>query len=264
MLTAKILSNELPESLEQAGRTNRGAFFIERLTYMGLGLLMLVFFLGLGAGMKSCESSRRTNVHSNDLVGQVINAPMDTMDFLGVLALVGGVMGGFAIIMYQFGRCVVGPPKSKRSPEATIRKYYGNSLISAGGFKGVGLDGYVCLLDVAKKDVGTLSDFKNYWTSVNKEILKEITDHFAPKPFNQTSFSIESIDLSNETDHIVNGKVLVKIGVKCQTQGTFAPTWHSLGEVYYLIKCQVGQVGDRWYIGSNDWSAEFLGDSPRV
>ena len=261
MLTEEVLANESSESLEQAGTANRKAFFIDRLKYIGLGLLMLVFFLGLGVGLKSCESSGKTNVAPDDLVGQVIKAPMDTMDFLGMVAMVGGVLGGFATIIYQFGRCMAGPPKSRQDPEATIRKYYGNCLPALGGFNSIGLDGYVCLLDVAKKEVGGLSDFKNYWGMVNKNIQKEIIDHFAPENFNQTSVSIDRVDLSDASDRIVNAKVLVKMEVKRQEQGTFAPTWHNLGEIYYTIRCQVGQVGDRWYIASNEWSGEFTGNS---
>ena len=261
MLTEEVLAAESPESLERAGAANRGAFMVERLKYIGLGVLLTVFMVGLAVGLRSCESSERTHADPDDLVGQVIEAPMDTMDTLGALAMVAGTGLGLVMVVYQLGRCVVGPPKSKRDPADTIRKFYGNCLPGAGGFDGVGLDGYVCLLDAAKKEVGSLTDFKEYWAEVNKEILKEIADHFAPKVFNQTAISIESVDVAAESDRIARAKARVKMVVKRQDQGTLGPTWHELGTVYYAIEGDVGQVGDRWYVGSNEWSGEFLGSS---
>lgn len=261
MLTEEMLAAESPESLERAGAANRSAFFVERLKYMGFGLLLLGFMVGIGFGLNSCESSERTHADPDDLVGNVIEAPMDTMDTLGALAIVGGIAGGLITIVYQLVRCAAGPPKAKRDPEATIRKFYGNCIQAAGGFGGVGLDGYVCLLDAAKKKVGSLADFREYWETVNKGILKEIAEHFAPKLFNQTAVSIESVDIANESDRIAKGKARVKMDVKRQEQGAVAPTWHELGTVYYSVECDIGQVGDRWYVGSNTWSGEFLGSS---
>ena len=261
MLTEETLAAESPESLERAGAANRGAFFIERLQYIGMGLLLIAFMVGIGVGLSSCESSERTHADPDDLVGQVIESPMDTMDFLGALAMVGGTGLGVVMVVYQLGRCVAGPPKSTRDPADTMRKFYGNCLPAAGGVGGVGLDGYVCLLDAAKKEIGALSDFKEYWAEVNKGILKEIAGHFAPKVFNQTAVSIEGVDIAAESDRIARGKARVKMVVKRQDQGTMGPTWHELGTVYYAVECDIGQVGDRWYVGSNEWSGEFLGSS---
>lgn len=260
MLTEEVLGRESQESLEGTGARNRRAYLLERVKYLGLGALAVVLFGLGGIAARSCSAPPRqaTGSEAPRLLQIILQAPGDTMDFLAAAAIVLGFALGTITIVYQLARTVAGPPKAPKKPAATVRKFYQNCLPGTGGFDSVGLDGYVCLLDVAKQEVGDFEGFREYWGDVNRGVGKELKEHFAPERFDTVTVRVENVDVKKGSRRIATGTAKLEMDVKRQDFGVGGTSWHELGTVTYRVDCELGKVGDRWYVATPTWTGELL------
>jgi hypothetical protein len=161
-----------------------------------------------------------------------LEGPMGNAVKPGLLICVIGIIWGFFMLSKLTARAFRGLPKAGESAQETIKRYYGSCL------NGEYVDGFVCLLDAAKKKFGSWQDFTAYWA---REASQVDTKNLGRAT---TPWTVQSIKIFRDGEEGATSSFEI---VRTYKPGLFR----------VQLRRGIQRVGARWYLTDGSW--ETLG-----
>lgn len=235
-LTEAELETESATSLESVGRTLYWTFLRERSKWMALGALIAALSSG-GVWVLNLPS------HDSGKLREELATTLLTV----------GCAIGIGMIVYQTRRCFKGPPLSPKQPDAAVRQFLTNCIRRRFGAGAPGVDGYVCLLNSAKIDIGSIQQFKDYWKSMHRHLQKEACIRFglAGGLYDHVLTEIGSIHVSHHGPKLATARTTLVMAVMNRPKTSLDD--RQVGTVEHSVEYDLEQVGDRWYLKSGRW-----------
>ena len=235
MLTEAILNEESQSFLESASERHGSVFRKARIKGVLGGLVVSI----VASGFLGLLSADKDHAFGGAVIGFLIGVP---------------------IIFYQLYRLIIGLPRAETTPEATVKRYLSYCVLPGSQMVAdvpAGVEGYTYLLNIAQKEMGDIESFQKYWQEMNYSIRKELRDQveYYDDKLLATDI-IEDITVQHSGERVAHCIVTLKVEVgwtngKLATEGL---KMGRLGLVFYQIECELGKVGDRWYLASGKWN----------
>jgi hypothetical protein len=125
------------------------------------------------------------------------------------------------------------------------------------------MDGYVLLLGIAHRQFqNSVRFFEEYWLDANYAIQREVAGRLEyDRDDLALSRTIATGSVQYRGENIANCLALVSFAAKLKHQspvGLRGRKQYQIGEVRYQLECELGKVGDAWYVSTSKWDSAVV------
>jgi hypothetical protein len=254
MAIAKLdLTGETAESLERGSPEARSAFFKHYVRTLSVGV----------AGFLGCVVALGVVIAYWSALWRWFNtASFGGLLFILLLVCVSGA--AFAALMTSMYACVQlghGPPKAPGTPEEAISLF----IIHCLPFEHMSVmrlsahsEGYLLLVDGAKREARSFANFQAYWTGVRTRLLEEARERLTVKDVQLIRCWPKEVKPAGEEQGMLVYEAYVLVRGYVVKSRANAIEEEPVGMVCFRDRFSVAEVDGRWYLTSPYWSGELV------